>query len=325
METDSVEPTQPECVCGKARCSRVLGLVSFGFLCFTGAVIVLFCLAGPSKEHMLLPIFCSLIFFFTGLGAVIVGMLALHDIRRAAGQLIGREMAVEGIKKGGLSSLAVLVSIALFLPAVQGSREAHRRTQCKNNLKQIGLALHEYHAMFGSFPPPATYDEDGRPLLSWRVLILPCLEQKQLFEQFRLDEPWDSPNNLPLADKMPEVYGCPSDDLPSNATGYVVAVGDETYFPPHGTVSYHDVKDGSSVTGMVGELRSSKIVWTKPEDLVFDDRFTQGGGFSSAHVGGWQMLMGDGTVRFVSENIDRKVYYAIMTIAGGEPVDEDDF
>ena len=213
----------------------------------------------------------------------------------------------------------------LLSPRVQGAREASRRTQCQNNLKQIGLALHQYHDMFGGFPPPATYDADGRPLLSWRVLILPCLDQQRLFDQFHLNEPWDSAHNLPLADEIPKVYRCPSDELPRTATGYVAAVGEGTYFPPHAKVSYADVTDGADLTGMVGELLSSKIVWTKPDDLVFDDRFTQGGGFSSAHVGGWQMLMGDGTVRFVSENIDRKIYHAIMTVAGGEPVDEDDF
>jgi hypothetical protein len=105
----------------------------------------------------------------------------------------------------------------------------------------------------------------------------------------------------------------------------VAAVGDETYFPPHRSVSYTDVKDGGGLTGMVGEHFDRRIVWTKPDDLTFDERFTHGGGFSSNHESGWQMLMGDGTVRFVSENIDHKIYRAIMTIAGGEPVDEDDF
>lgn len=217
----------------------------------------------------------------------------------------------------------------LLSPKNQGAQEAARRTQCKNNLKHIGLALHEYHDKFGSFPPSASYDSEGGPLLSWRVLILPCIDlpgTKELFDQFHLDEPWDSPHNLPLALKMPEVYRCPSDQkLTTRTMGYVAAVGDQTYFPRQGTVSYDDVKDGGGLTGMVGELLDSKIVWTKPDDLVFDDRFIQGHGFSSAHEGGWQMLMGDGTVRFVSENIDRKVYRALMTIAGGEPVDENDF
>ena len=238
-----------------------------------------------------------------------------------------KKRGVEFFQLGCLGAVIVFAVLfyMLMLPSVQGAREAARRTQCKNKLKHIGLALHQYHDKFGSFPPPATYDADGQPLLSWRVLILPCIDlpgTKELFAEFHLDEPWDSPHNLPLSDKMPDVYRCPSDYLPPRTTGYVAAVGDETYFPPHRTVRNSDVKDGGGLTAMIGELLSSKIVWTKPDDLVFDDQFTHGGGFSSAHEGGWQMLMGDGTVRFVSEKIDRKVYRAVMTIAGGEIVDE---
>src|ERR1700676_3675353 len=105
----------------------------------------------------------------------------------------------------------IAVLIALLLPAVQAAREAARRAQCVNNLKQIGLAMHNYHSTYDCFPPAVTADDQGRPLLSWRVLILPYLEEAPLYAQFHLDEPWDSPHNLPLASKMPRVYTCPSD------------------------------------------------------------------------------------------------------------------
>ena len=83
------------------------------------------------------------------------------------------------------------------------------RTQCVNNLKQIGLAMHNYHATHKTFPPAFTVDKDGKPLLSWRVLILPYLEQDALYKEFHLDEPWDSPHNRTLIERMPPTYRCP--------------------------------------------------------------------------------------------------------------------
>jgi len=87
------------------------------------------------------------------------------------------------------------ILVALLLPAVQSAREAARRAQCSNNLKQIALAFHNYHDTYRTFPPAYIPDEDGNPKHSWRVLILPFLEQRALYEQYNFDEPWDSPNN----------------------------------------------------------------------------------------------------------------------------------
>ena len=87
------------------------------------------------------------------------------------------------------------ILVALLLPAVQAAREAARRAQASNNLKQIGIALHNYHDTFNSFPPSVVSDENGRPLYSGRVLLLPFLEQKPLYDQFDLTQPWDSPAN----------------------------------------------------------------------------------------------------------------------------------
>ena len=109
-----------------------------------------------------------------------------------------------------------------LLPAVQSSREAARRAQCVNNLKQIALAMHNYHSANNAFPQTRDLDEKGKPLLSWRVAILPYIEQQELYNKFKLDEPWDSPHNKALLKEMPPIYRCPSrtkaravhDDLP---------------------------------------------------------------------------------------------------------------
>ncbi len=101
------------------------------------------------------------------------------------------------------------VLIGLMLPAVQSSREAARRAQCTNNIKQIMLAMHNYHSANNAFPRDFT-DKDGKPLLSWRVAILPYIERAELYNKFNLDEPWDSPHNKELLKEMPPSFRCPS-------------------------------------------------------------------------------------------------------------------
>jgi len=254
--------------------------------------------------------------------AIVLGALAVREIRLSGEQLGGSGQATAGI--GG--AIALLLFVALAIPAVQSAREAARRTQCKCNMKQLGLAMHNYHDAFKVYPPAAIRDEEGRALLSWRVVILPFIEETGLYQKFHLNEPWDSPHNLPLASPMPPQFRCPSDRTSRlNASNYVIVIGKETYFPPEGQVNVKDVKDGTSLTVMIGEVAGNTVPWTKPDDLVFDQNFTGKGTFSSAHAGGWQVQMGDGTCRFISEKTDVKTLRAIMTIAGREIVDEDDF
>src|SRR5262245_66359 len=92
---------------------------------------------------------------------------------------------------------------ALLLPAVQQGREAARRSQCKNNLKQIALALLNYESRYGTFPPAYVADESGKPMHSWRVLILPDLDQQALYNDYNFSEPWDGPNNSRLLTRIP--------------------------------------------------------------------------------------------------------------------------
>ena len=109
------------------------------------------------------------------------------------------------------------VLVALLLPATQSAREAARRAQCTNNIKQIMLAMHNYLSANNSFPRDIT-DKDGKPLLSWRVAILPYIEQAELYNKFKLDEPWDSPHNKELLKEMPPTFLCPSRAKPGPFT-----------------------------------------------------------------------------------------------------------
>ena len=218
------------------------------------------------------------------------------------------------------------VPIALLLPAVQAAREAARRSQCSNNLKQLALAMHNYHDTYKCFPPAYIADEDGQPMHSWRVLLLPYLEQQPLYEQYNFDEPWDSPSNLALADIMPSVFRCPSDppSAPSD-TSYAMIVGPGTLFDGTGLSRIADIRDGTSNTIMLVEAGGSGINWLEPVDLdlqrlALGINSPAGPGIRSYHPGGVNVAMCDGSVRFISETINPQLLRALITKSDGQAV-----
>ena len=100
--------------------------------------------------------------------------------------------------------------VAMLVPAVQQARAAARRVQSQNNLKQIALALHNYHSAYTHFPAQTVLGPDGKTVHSWRVAILPFLNQVDLYKQYQLSEPWDSESNLKVLSQMPPVYRDPN-------------------------------------------------------------------------------------------------------------------
>src|SRR5207248_640470 len=137
------------------------------------------------------------------------------------------------------------------------------------NLKQIGLALHEYNDEHGRLPAWATRGKDGRPLLSWRVAILPYLDEQALYQQFRLDEPWDSPHNLRLLPRMPRQYAPRKGaKVEPHTTFWQVIVAPDGVFRPRDSCRLDEVHDGKSRTLMVVEAARA-VPWTKPEDLTW--------------------------------------------------------
>src|SRR5262249_31735088 len=147
---------------------------------------------------------------------------------------------------GFVCVLLVLMGPELIEPS---GRKAARRAWCVNNLKQIGLALRNYHDDAGHFPTAAISDARGNPLLSWRVAILPYIEQWDLYSQFHLDEPWNSQHNLTLLGKMPQMYACPSDAGAQPAmTRYQAVTGPGTLFEKGKPITVDDVTDGTGRT-----------------------------------------------------------------------------
>ena len=227
-------------------------------------------------------------------------------------------------------ALAALVAMLLVAPAFQGVRKG-RRSPCSNNLKQIGLALHMYHDEWKCLPPAYVADEQGRPMHSWRVLILPYVEQQALYEQYDFDQPWDSPHNLEVARQMPNVFHCPKDQQTGPAdTSYVMPVGPGALCDGATPTTFADVTDGTSNTLAVVEMSDSGILWTEPQDLdvaamTFTINAPGGVGLRSAHPGGANVLLLDASVRYLSEQIPAEYLHALVTRAGGEPTNEIDF
>jgi hypothetical protein len=263
--------------------------------------------------------------FLTGIPAIVLGVTALVGINRSRGALTGKGMAIGGIVTGGLGCALVLVSVAILLPAIQGARESARRAVCQNNLKQIELAMLEYADAHHGFPPAFTLDPAAKPLLSWRVLILPYLGQQALYEQFKLDEPWDSPNNKPLVAQMPSVYRCPS--LPQGsvrpgATIYQVLIGPGSLFERAEGMPLDQVTDGLANTFMVLETKVPSA-WTQPSGLEFN-RIRPTKGLGSAHPGGFSAGTADGAVHFIKASTPARTLQALTTRNGNEPVNLDE-
>jgi prepilin-type processing-associated H-X9-DG protein len=219
-----------------------------------------------------------------------------------------------------------LLLVSFFLPAIQ-TIEPRGRPQCMNNLHNIVLALHNYHSGHGSLPPAYIADASGRPMHSWRVLILPYLDRNELYEMYRFDEPWDGPNNSKLHDLIGDAFRCPQDHsgARSTETSYVAVVGPNTIWPADHVVKLDDVTDGLSSTLLVVEIANSGIHWMEPRDLHVSQMTRtingkSGQGISSAHPGGAVVGFADGRVRFLGETTPAATIEALLTIRGGEQI-----
>lgn len=218
----------------------------------------------------------------------------------------------------------VVVLVALLLPAPRrGGREAARRTQCKNNLKQIALALHNYESFYHALPPAYTVDAAGKPLHSWRTLILPYLDEEGLYARIDLSKPWDDPANAEAYKTVPSVYRCPSVALPLGFTSYLGIVGSNACFHPTAPRAFSEMTDDAKKTLMVFEVAQEQAVhWMAPLDASEEMVLNFGKDGKLNHTGGTQAALADGSVRFLSENLDTETLRALISIAGNDRVGE---
>ena len=216
-------------------------------------------------------------------------------------------------EKFGPNTVATMV-----LPAIFKMRLAAQRTVSANNLKQIALAMHNYESAYGHLPAAVVMGPDGKTPHSWRVEILPFIEQNELFKAYKMDEPWDSPNNKKVLEKMPRVFNA-TPNQPSIMSSYYVLNGKDTLFPGELGVKLADVTDGLSNTIMAVEAKPS-IPWTKPADLEYDPKkpLPKFGGY---YPEGFNAVFGDGSVHFIVNAVAEQNMRALITRNGGEIVD----
>jgi uncharacterized protein (TIGR03067 family) len=227
-------------------------------------------------------------------------------------------------KPGTRTVLMVLRRHKIDVAAIKAQAEklklAAAKAQSENNLKQIGLAMHTFHDTYQQLPKNAIYSKDGKPLLSWRVAILPFIEENPLFMEFRQNEPWDSPHNKKLLAKMPKVYepvlGKPKQPY---STYYQVFTGPGTVFEGEKKLGIRDILDGTSNTILVVEAGEA-VPWTKPQDLPFDPKKKELPKVGGLFPDGFHIALCDGSTRWVNGRPDPRVLRAAITRAGGEAI-----
>jgi hypothetical protein len=227
-------------------------------------------------------------------------------------------LILAGVILGALGCLSLFAIISQHLSPY---RDPAKGPRCKLNLKRIALALRDYHDTWGSFPPAVTYSTDGRPMHSWRVLVLPFLDQNSLYDWYNFKDPWNSPANSAVTASMPMVFACPQNHegaLPGH-THYVALEGPQTVMNSKQPSRMQDILDGPNNTILLVEARSSQIHWAEPKD--FDISQATGpapNGMSSFHTGGFQAALADGSLRFLRESVGIRWFKGASTVNGGE-------
>jgi prepilin-type processing-associated H-X9-DG protein len=190
---------------------------------------------------------------------------------------------------------------------------------CTNNLREIILALHEYHDDYGSLPPAFTVGQNGEPLHSWRTLLLPYLQQEELYNQIRLHEPWNSQHNKRFAELPLSIFCCPT---AKSGLSYLAITTDGAVFNGPNACSFQEMLDGTSNTIALIEVSPLSKSWMEPVD--FDER-ELAKKIQSPHLGGTQAAYVDGSVRFLQATIREQTLRALLTHSGGEQVRDEDW
>jgi hypothetical protein len=207
------------------------------------------------------------------------------------------------------------VCASLFI-GIQKAREAARQATCRENLRSIGIALHNYHDIYGCFPPPRITDANGKPLHSWRAVVAPFIFSSRYFDQYDFSEPWNSLRNVAATKQLPShFFMCPSARQPkgSGFANYVMVVGQNRAARSGQESSFTNHPDAVIVV----EIAESDIFWTEPRELNFDemsilinDRSKPS--ISSHHAHGAMVVHADGSVHFLDDSTDPKMLKKLL-------------
>ncbi len=220
-----------------------------------------------------------------------------------------------------VSVIALLV--AFFLPSVRRAGPAARRTHCRVNLRQIGIALHEYHDAYGAFPPAYTVDADGNRLHSWRTLILPFFDTglPDELHDCKIDptKPWDDPANAKALANMESVFHCPSADIPQYHTTYLAVVTPNSCLRPARPRPLSEVTDHPGQTLMVIEVPLEHAVpWMAPQDADEQMVLDIGSDSDLSHPGEFFAAFVDGRVLELSAKMPASERRALISVAGND-------
>jgi len=232
----------------------------------------------------------------------------------------GRKFCIPG---NLLIFLAMIVILGYFtLPDLSAPPGYRSRRASAGNLHMICLALDHYHDTYGTFPPAYIADKEGRPMHSWRVLILNGLAESELYEAYDFDKPWDDPENLKLVERIPEDYVSPhfGEHRSEGLTTYLAISAEGTVL---GTTEGSRLEDIAEPTVMVIEAKGNPVPWTKPEDTSPAQVKIDPERILSRSIEGTHLLMSDGSVRFVENKPPRKDVRRGFYVDGGSKIDED--
>jgi prepilin-type N-terminal cleavage/methylation domain-containing protein len=225
-------------------------------------------------------------------------------------------------RKNGFSVIELIVVlaiigilVALMLPAIRSAGPAARRTQCKNNLKQIVLALLNYESTYHALPPAYTVDASGRPLHSWRTLILPFVEQKELYKKIDLSKAWNDPANAAAFKAHVITYSCPDASCPENQTTYLAIVTPKSCLQPGKPRPLSEITREHGKPLIVIEVDSKHAVpWMAPQDADEELLLSLGPNTGLPHADGMHAAFVDGSAYFLNSNLSPAERLALIPI-----------
>lgn len=232
----------------------------------------------------------------------------------------GIEVVDERALPGGNPAVAGPAAFALVLPVLQTTRVMARRQQSMDRMQQVSDAILNYQKTHSHLPPPYTADAQGRPLLSWRVLVLPFLGQAELYKQFRLDEPWDSPHNRQFIERIPQVLRSPLSNAPAGRTNYLVVRGKNTLFPGNEIVNTDLIPGSPAETVLLVEANDQRAVpWTQPADFAPNPQNPMEG-LTGLHLNGFLVTFADGSARFITQGTQVQTLVAFFKRNADKPI-----
>lgn len=264
--------------------------------------------SGQAIASLVLGVLAFCLPLILSIPAIIFGLVSLGTINSSRGAIKGRGLAITGIVLGAVS-LLMLIPLAIFglMMGVQKMREKAITLETSNNFKQLGLAMHTYHDHKHRLPGRSSK-------LSWRVELLPYIQETALYKSFRHDEPWDSPHNLTLLEAMPRIYQCGR--RPAAAPGMTYVQG----FSRPGTVlgstqgvAFVDIGAANTGRTIVAIEAPTAVPWTKPDDINDDPAQVLS---QLAKVGNsdFTALFADGHVEFLPVKQDAKAFAAMTRL-----------